>query len=100
ILRFAIAENGVKQMSESTQTNSYAIVSFTFGILAIFLPFIGFFLGIAGIVVSRKATKEIHNTDQTVTVLALLRLLFSIVGMIMQFLIMVGILAVVTFKGG
>ncbi|HLR61953.1 MAG TPA: DUF4190 domain-containing protein [Lentibacillus sp.] len=87
-------------MSESTQTNSYAIVSFTFGILAIFLPFIGFFLGIAGIVVSRKATKEIHNTDQTGKGLAISGLICSIVGMIMQFLIMLGILAFVTFKGG
>jgi len=46
-------------MVENAQTNSNSEISLTLGILSILIPFIGLFLGGIGVVVARKATKEI-----------------------------------------
>lgn len=80
-------------MVEKNQTNSSSIISLTLGILSILIPFIGLILGIAGIVVSRKATKEIAKTNEDGRGLAISGLICSIVGIIIQILTVLGIIA-------
>ncbi|QKY70699.1 DUF4190 domain-containing protein [Lentibacillus sp. CBA3610] len=81
-------------MSDIAKINSNSIVSLTLGILSIFIPIIGFFTGIAGLVVSRKALKEIDKTNETGRGFAISGLICSIVGIIMHIL---AILSIVTF---
>ena len=71
-------------MVEKTQTNSNSVISLTLGILSILIPFIGLILGIIGVVVSRKATKEIMKTNDGGRVLATSGLICSVVGIIIQ----------------
>jgi hypothetical protein len=81
-------------MVEKTQTNnSKSVVSLTLGILSILIPHIGLILGVIGIVVSRKATKEIVKTDEGGSGLATSGLICSVVGIIIQLFLVVSIIA-------
>ena len=81
-------------MVEKTQTNnSNSIISLTLGILSILIPHIGLILGVIGIVVSRKATKEIVKTDEGGSGLATSGLICSVVGIIIQLFLVVSIIA-------
>ena len=68
----------------SNQTNSNSISSLTLGILSILIPFIGLILGVIGIVISRKAKKEIVITNDSGIGLATSGLICSVVGIIIQ----------------
>lgn len=81
-------------MVEKTQTNnSKSVISLTLGILSILIPHIGLILGVIGIVVSRKATKEIVKTDEGGSGLATSGLICSVVGIIIQLFLVVSIIA-------
>ena len=81
------------KMVEKTQTNnSNSVISLTLGILSILIPFIGLILGVIGVVVSRKATKEIMKTDEGGSGLATSGLIFSVVGIIIQIFLVLSII--------
>lgn len=84
-------------MAENVQTNNNATVSLTFGILSLLIPFIGLILGIIGIVFSRKADKEIARTSETGKGMALAGLICSIVGLVTQLFIILGIAVFIGF---
>lgn len=66
------------------ETNSSSIVTLTLGILSILIPFLGLILGIIGIVVYRKARKEMALTGEGGKGLAISGLICSIVGILSQ----------------
>jgi hypothetical protein len=80
-------------MSEKNQTNNSSVISLTVGILSLFIPFIGLILGIIGIVFSRKAVKQINQTNENGRGLATAGLICSIVGIILQLLMVLGYVA-------
>lgn len=80
-------------MSEKNQTNNNSVISLTLGILSLFIPFIGLILGIIGIIFSRKAEKQINNTNENGRGLATAGLICSIIGIILQLLMVLGYVA-------
>ena len=78
---------GKTPVNNNSVTNSHAVVSFTLGILSIFIPAIGLILGIAGIVFYQKAKNAIAVTGEGGRGLATAGLVCSIVGIAMQILI-------------
>jgi uncharacterized membrane protein YeaQ/YmgE (transglycosylase-associated protein family) len=84
---------GGKRMPEKIQTNNSSVISLTVGILSIFIPFIGLILGIIGIVFARVAVKQIRITNENGSGLATAGFICSIVGVILQLLMLVGYVA-------
>ncbi|MBU8917624.1 DUF4190 domain-containing protein [Bacillus sp. FJAT-29953] len=80
-------------MSEKNQTNNSSVISITVGILSLFIPFIGLILGIIGIVFSRIAVKQIKKTNENGRGLATAGLICSIIGVILQLLLILGYVA-------
>jgi hypothetical protein len=80
-------------MSDKNQTNNSSVISLTVGILSLFIPFIGLVLGIIGIVFSRKAVKQMNKTNENGKGLATAGLICSIVGIIIQVLMVLGYVA-------
>jgi hypothetical protein len=78
------------RMSEKNQTNNSSVISLTVGILSLLIPFIGFILGIIGVVFSRKAVKQINTTNESGKGLATTGLICSIVGLILQLFMILG----------
>lgn len=72
-------------MEVKNRINLKAILSFTFGILSIFIPFIGFIFGILGIMYAKKSVIEIKNT-KTGKSLVYAGMICSITGIVAQFL--------------
>ena len=70
--------------SRRLETNSNSIITLTLGILSILIPLLGLFLGIIGLVVYRKARKEIALTGEGGKGLAVSGLICSIVGILTQ----------------
>ena len=81
---------------EKNQTNSKSVVALTLGILSILIPYIGLVLGIIGVVVSRKATKEIAISNEGGSGLATSGLVCSVVGIIIQLFLAFSIIAYLT----
>ncbi len=79
-------------MVEKTQTNSNSIISLINGILSILIPFLGLILGIIGILFSRKAVKQIEKINEGGRGLAISCLICSVVGIIIQFFCVLGII--------
>lgn len=79
-------------MVANAQTNSNSVISLTLGILSILIPFIGLFLGGIGVIVARKATKEIVQKNQSGSGLAISGLICSVVGIIIQIFAVLSIL--------
>jgi uncharacterized membrane protein len=80
-------------MVEKSETNSKSIISLTLGILSIIVPFIGFVLGIIGVVLSRIATKEISKRNENGRGLAISGMICSIVGIVIQLFSVLGLIA-------
>lgn len=74
-------------MDESKKTNASAIVSLIFGLLSLFVPFIGFVFSILGLYFYNKAKKEIAQTNEDGKSFATAGLVCSIIGLIYGFLI-------------
>lgn len=62
------------------KTNTKSIVSLILGIASIMLPYIGFFIGIAGIIVSSLSLKELKQRPEDGKGLAISGLVTSIIG--------------------
>ena len=71
-------------MNVKTETNSKSIVSLIFGILSFLVPLVGLVFGVFGLVISRKATREIVATNESGKGLAVAGLICSIVGIGLQ----------------
>jgi len=84
-------------MVEKTKTNSNSAISLTVGILSILIPAIGLILGVIGVVVSRKAIKEIERTNEYGRGLATSGLICSSVGIIIQIFAVLGFIAFYSF---
>lgn len=80
-------------MSEKIQTNNSSVIALTVGILSLFIPFIGLVLGIIGIVFARVAVKQIRITNENGSGLATAGFICSIVGVILQLLMLLGYVA-------
>jgi uncharacterized Tic20 family protein len=84
--------NGGRWM-EKKYINNNSTISLIVGILSILVPLFGFFLGVIGIVISRKAIKEIERNNEDGRGFAISGLFCSIIGIILQFFGIVGIIA-------
>ena len=81
-------------MEESSQINTNAIVSLTMGILSLmFFPFIGWILGIIGLVYSNKSLREIEETKEKGKNIAVAGKVCSIVGIIFSLLLVMIVIA-------
>ena len=81
-------------MEESSQINTNAIVSLTMGILSLmFFPFIGWILGIIGLVYSNKSLREIEETKEKGKNIAVAGKVCSIVGIIFSLLLVMIVVA-------
>lgn len=80
-------------MDIKTKTSSHSVISLSVGILSIILPFLGLVLGVIGIVIARKALKEIVKTSDIGGGLATSGLICSSVGFIIQLFGVLGIIA-------
>lgn len=76
-----------KLSGSKKKNNSKAFYSLIFGIVSIFLPFIGVVFGFLGVIVSRKARKEILNTKEPGSKLASIGFLCSLIGIVIQILV-------------
>ncbi|MBU7595260.1 DUF4190 domain-containing protein [Metabacillus halosaccharovorans] len=70
------------------QVNSKSIAALTLGILAIVIPYIGFILGIIGVILSSKALSEISAHHQNGYGLAVAGRMCSIVGIVLQLILL------------
>lgn len=86
------------ESSKKDETNNKAIVSVIFGILSIVIPFLGLIFGIIGIIFSRKATKEMIQTNQNGRVLATISMICSIIGIVIQLLGIIGLLSFISIR--
>jgi len=77
---------GVKNM-EHKKTNSNAIISLIFGLLSLFVPFIGIVFSIIGMYFYTKAKKEILVTNEDGKSFATAGFICSIIGLIYGVLI-------------
>ncbi|MCM3633785.1 DUF4190 domain-containing protein [Paenibacillus camelliae] len=70
------------------KTNTKSIVSLILGIASIMLPYIGFFIGIAGIIVSTLSLKELKQRPEDGKGLAISGLVTSIIGTVLYGIIL------------
>src|SRR5699024_1405730 len=87
-----------KQDNPKKVTNSKAYSSLILGIISILLPFVGLVFGVIGVVVSRKAKKEIINTNDGGRRLATVGLFCSVIGVIIQIFVILGYIAYSSIK--
>ncbi len=81
---------GDDYMEENGQMNTNAVVSLTMGILSLlFFPFIGWILGIIGLVYSNRSLREIENTKEKGKNLAVAGKVCSIVGITFSLLLII-----------
>jgi len=81
-------------MEENGQMNTNAVISLTMGILSLlFLPFIGWILGIVGLVYSNKSLQEIADTKEKGKNLAVAGKVCSIVGITFSLLLFIIVIA-------
>ncbi|MCT2346326.1 DUF4190 domain-containing protein [Bacillales bacterium AN1005] len=80
-------------MTGYNKANNSSVISLTFGILSLLIPFIGLIFGIIGIVFSRKAVKQINKMKESSAGLATAGLVCSIIGLILQLFMILGYVA-------
>ncbi|URN96602.1 MAG: DUF4190 domain-containing protein [Candidatus Pristimantibacillus lignocellulolyticus] len=81
----------------SNKTNTKSIIGLIFGILAIIAPYIGFFFGIAGIILNAMALKEIARKQEDGKGLAISGLITSIVGTLLYGIIFIFLIGLFVF---
>ena len=72
------------------KTNTKAIISLILGIISLLITYLGIIAAVVGIILSRMATKEIEESGEKGSGLALGGLITSIVGLVLQLLIIIG----------
>lgn len=76
--------------NNNTKTNTKAIISLILGIISLLITYLGLISAVVGIVLSRMASKEIEEKGEKGSGLALGGLITSIVGIILQLIIIIG----------
>ncbi|MDC3412236.1 DUF4190 domain-containing protein [Aquibacillus sp. 3ASR75-11] len=83
------------------ETNGKAIASMVLGILSLVIPYIGFVLGIIGIVLAKKSFNEIEQNEQGGRGMAIAGLTTSIIGTalyaLLIIILIIGISAFVSY---
>ena len=94
--------NGRESLKENDQTNTNAVISLTLGILSVlFFPFIGWILGLIGLVYGNRSLRQIEDTKEKGKNLAVAGKVCSIVGIVLSLLstiIAVGGLVMLSFR--
>jgi len=89
-------------MEENGQFNTNAVISLTMGILSVmFFPFIGWILGLVGLVYGNRSLRQIEDTNEKGKNLAVVGKTCSIVGIslgLISIIIVVGGLALFSFR--
>lgn len=80
-------------MVEKNRSNSNSVVSITVGILSILIPVFGSIPGIIGVVLARKAAKEIEQMNEDGRGLATSGLICSSVGNLIQIFVVLSLIA-------
>ena len=73
-----------------TKTNTKAIISLILGIISLLITYLGLIAAVAGIILSRMATREIEERGEKGSGLALGGLITSIVGVVLQIIAIIG----------
>ena len=82
-------------MEENGQVNTNAVISLTMGVLSVlFFPFIGWILGLVGLVYGNRSLRQIEDTKEKGKNLAVVGKVCSIVG------IALGLLSIIIAVGG
>jgi len=82
-------------MEENGQVNTNAVISITMGILSVlFFPFIGWILGLVGLVYGNRSLRQIEETKEKGKNLAVVGKVCSIVG------IALGLISIIIVVGG
>lgn len=79
-------------MIDKNKINNSSVTSLTLGIISIIIPIIGLVLGVIGIVFSKRSMKEIESTNEDGRGLAIAGSICSIVGIIFQTFVTIGVL--------
>lgn len=83
---------------QPVRTNGKAVASLVLGILSIAIPYIGFILGIIGIVLGNRAKRIIDKGNESGRGLAVAGFVCSIVGLCFWgFIVLLAIIGYVTF---
>jgi len=86
-------------MYMAKKTNTKSIVALILGVASIMLPYIGFFIGIAGIIVSSLSLKEFKQRPEDGKGLAISGLVTSIIGTVLYGIIfLIFIIAIAAFS--
>ncbi|UMZ72781.1 DUF4190 domain-containing protein [Natranaerofaba carboxydovora] len=86
-----MSENKDEDVEKDINVNS--VISLTLGVLSIIIfPFIGWILGLAGLIYSRRSFKEIGETGEHGKNLATAGRICSIVGVLVSFLFLIVII--------
>ncbi|WP_342415096.1 DUF4190 domain-containing protein [Paenibacillus sp. FSL R10-2782] len=75
-------------------TNNKAVASMVLGILAVVIPYLGFIIGIIGIILSSLSLKEINRHGEQGKGMAIAGLVCSIIGTLIYALIIIFIIVV------
>lgn len=78
-------------MNDNAQISGASVIALTLGVLSIVIPFIGLLLAIIGIVMARRATKEVSGDHELSRGLAMSGLICSLIGLVIQTLIIMGV---------
>lgn len=93
---------GGESLEENDQVNTNAVISLTMGILSVFFyPFIGWILGLIGLVCGNRGLRQIEDTKEKGKNLAVAGRVCSIVGIVLSLLsiiIAVGGLVMFSFR--
>ncbi|HIW34145.1 MAG TPA: DUF4190 domain-containing protein [Candidatus Paenibacillus intestinavium] len=81
----------------TTKTNTKSIIALILGIASISIPYIGFFIGIAGIILSAMALKEIPRKQEDGRGLAIGGLVTSIIGTLLYGILLIFVVGVLIF---
>ncbi|MBL5779717.1 MULTISPECIES: hypothetical protein [Heyndrickxia] len=77
--------------------NRKAIVTFILGVLSIFIPLLGFALGILGIIFSNFSSNEIKVYKERGKILFILGCIFCVIGILIQIVEIVGFIGIYFF---
>lgn len=82
---------------QTRRTNTKSIVALILGIASISIPYIGFFIGIAGIILSSLSLKEIPRKQEEGKGLAIAGLVTSIIGTLLYGIILLFVIGLFIF---
>ncbi|MED4128092.1 DUF4190 domain-containing protein [Shouchella miscanthi] len=82
----------------TTKTNTNAVVSLCFGIVSLILPFVGLLVGVIGVFLAKSALTQIEQSSEAGKGIASAGLVCSVIGIVLQLLLIIGGLSLVFFS--